>query len=194
MRTVSTLHASIVAAAVAWAGLGCAAQARQPRVNTDAQTLQEFNERIEKYMDLHKRLEDQSPPLEETKDPAKIDVAQKALAEKIRAARKGARQGEIFTPQIRAVFRRLMHPEVKGPDAAETKAAIKDDAPPPRTVPFKVNAVYPEGKPLPTMPPNILADLPKLPEDLEYRIIDNHMILRDVHANIIVDFMLNAIR
>jgi hypothetical protein len=83
---------------------------------------------------------------------------------------------------------------VKGPDAAETKAAIKDDAPPPRTVPFKVNAVYPEGKPLPTMPPNILANLPKLPEDLEYRIIDNHMILRDVHANIIVDFMLNAIR
>ena len=62
------------------------------------------------------------------------------------------------------------------------------------TVKFEVNATYPESQPLPTMPPNLLASLPKLPEDLEYRIIGRHLILRDVHANIIVDYIPNAIR
>jgi hypothetical protein len=61
-------------------------------------------------------------------------------------------------------------------------------------VPIKVNAKYPDAAPLPTVPPNLLAALPKLPEDLEYRFINRDLILLDVHANVIVDFMLNAIR
>ena len=44
------------------------------------------------------------------------------------------------------------------------------------------------------MPPTLLAVLPKLPEDLEYRIIARHLILPDVHANVIVHFIPNAIR
>ena len=74
----------------------------------------------------------------------------------------------------------------------KAKRVIKEDAP--AAVPLKVNARYPEGAPLPTVPPNLLASLPRLPEDLEYRIIGNHLILRDVHANVIVDFIPSAIR
>ena len=40
----------------------------------------------------------------------------------------------------------------------------------------------------------LLANLPKLPEDLEYRIIGHTLILRDVHANIIVDYLPKAIQ
>ena len=167
---------------------------QQPKTNPDAQLLEDFKERVDKYMDLHKRLEKESPPLKETKDAAKIKASQDALAEKIRAARKDARQGEIFTPEIAQLFRRLMYPEVKGPEAKETKRAIKDDAPAPKTVPLKVNAEYPESQPLPTVPANLLAQLPKLPEDLEYRVVNDTLIVRDVHANLIVDFIPKAIR
>ena len=45
-----------------------------------------------------------------------------------------------------------------------------------------------------TVPPNILAALPKLPEDLEYRFVNRTMILLDTHANLIVDFVPNAIQ
>ena len=164
----------------------------QTRVNPDAQVLADFQKRIDAYMELHKRAVKESPPLKETKDPAQIQASQDAMAAKIQAARKTAKPGDIFTPEIRQAFRRLMYPEVKGAEGAETKAALKDDAP--KGVALKVNVKYPEKAPLPTVPPNLLASLPKLPEELEYRIINKDLILRDVHANVIIDFIQNAIQ
>ena len=164
-----------------------------PAVNADAATLADFKARLTKYIELQKDLADDSPPLKETSDPAKIDAAQEVLAVKIRAARMDAKPGDIFTPQTRALFRRLMYPELKGEDGPETKATITGDDGPPK-VPLKINAKYPESAPLPTVPPNLLARLPQLPEDVEYRIVGKTLILRDVDANIIVDFIPNAIR
>ncbi|HET7217404.1 MAG TPA: hypothetical protein VFJ02_05120 [Vicinamibacterales bacterium] len=163
-------------------------------MNADAQLLQDFNKRIHAYMDLHNRLEKKAPPLKTTEDPAKIRASQQALAKAIQAERANAKQGEIFTPEISALLRRLMYPEVKGEQGAQTKKAMREDAPAPATVPIKVNAVYPDAAPLPSVPPNLLASLPKLPEDLEYRVIARDLILRDVHANLIVDFLPKAIR
>jgi hypothetical protein len=166
--------------------------AKQPPPNPDALVLADFAKRIEHYMDLHEDREKGSAEQKETSDPAKIRQAQLLLAERIRAARKDARPGEIFSPPVRSMFRRLMYPEMKGAQGREAKEEIKEDAP--VGVPLKVNANYPEGKPLPTMPANLLANLPQLPEALEYRVIDRHLILRDVDANIIVDYIPNAIR
>ena len=63
-----------------------------------------------------------------------------------------------------------------------------------KPVVLKVNATYPNDTPLPTTPPQLLMNLPKLPEQLEYRIIGKNLIIRDVEANIIVDFVPNAIQ
>ena len=177
--------------------LACGGEAQQQsstaaKANPDALVLDDFKKRIESYTKMRNEAKDDAPALKETKDPAKIKAAQEALATNIREARKDARAGDIFTPEIRAKFRQLMYPELKGEEGRQTKATIKEDAP--DNVKFKVNALYPEGDPLPTMPPNLLANLPKLPEHLEYRIIDKHLILRDVDANLIVDFIPNAIR
>jgi hypothetical protein len=43
------------------------------------------------------------------------------------------------------------------------------------------------------MPPQILAALPKLPEDLEYRFIGDRLILLDAHANLVVDYIDKAL-
>ena len=167
--------------------LGPAGLPAQDKVNPRAAILQEFKERVDQYMKLHNDLEKDSPPLKKTDDPAKIKASQDALAAKLRAARAQAKPGEIFTPAVQTEFRKLLRPEMTGPDAADTKKAIKDDQP--AKIALKVNGIYPTDQPLPTVPPQILLSLPQLPEDLEYRIIGNHLILRDVHANIIVDFM-----
>jgi hypothetical protein len=169
-------------------------QASAQKVNPDAQLLADFKSRIDKYMELHNRLEKQAPPLKETKDPAEIKASQDVLAQKIAEARKDAKPGEIFTPEIRQLFRRLMYPETKGKEGAETKAALAEEKQELKDVKIRVNAPYPDGAPLMTVPPNILAALPKLPEDLEFRFVNKHMILLDVHANLIIDYVLNAIQ
>jgi hypothetical protein len=168
--------------------------ANPQQVNADAQLLADFKSRIDKYMELHNKLEKQAPPLKETKDPAQIKASQDVLGQKIREARKDAKPGEIFTPEIRQLFRRLMYPETKGADGKETKAAMAEEKQELKDVKLRVNAEYPDNAPLMTVPPNILAALPKLPEDLEYRFVNRHMLLLDVHANMIVDYVLNAIQ
>ena len=115
------------------------------------------------------------------------------LAAKIRSARSSVKRGDIFTPATEAMFRRLLRPQVTGTsDAADNKAIIKDDAPKPQEVPFKVNGEYPKDAPLSTVPPDVLKSLPPLPENLQYRFVGRHLILYCTRGNLIVDYMLNA--
>ena len=164
------------------------------KTNPDAEVLVDFKTRIDQYMALHDKLKKESPRLKETKNPSEIKASQDVLAMKIREARKTAKQGDIFTLEIRQLLRRLMYPETKGAAGRETKAAITEEAHETKQVMLKVNADYPDSAPLMTVPPNILAALPKLPEDLEYRFVNRTMILIDTHANLIVDFVPNAIQ
>jgi hypothetical protein len=169
---------------------GVFASQSQP-VNPDAKILADFTARVKAYVELVDKADAGAPPLKETNDPAKIVVAQNALAERIRAARASAKAGDIFTPEIRQKFRSLLRPELKGKEGAQTKEVIKEESP--DNLPLKVNAKYPEKEPLSTVPPNVLQSLPKLPEHIEYRFVQKHLILRDARANIIVDFIPNAI-
>jgi len=63
----------------------------------------------------------------------------------------------------------------------------------PVVLPLKVNRAYPEGVPLETTPPSLLAKLPELPAELEYRVVGHALVLRDATANLIVDFLPDVI-
>jgi len=180
-----------------WLATACSSSAQQmpkgTNVNPDAGLLADFRTRVDAYNELRKDLQKKAPPLKKTDDPAEIALAEKALAQQIRAARAHAKPGDIFTPATRALFRRLLNPAVKGPDGAENKAAIKDDAPEPKDIPFKVNGEYPKDEPLSTVPPDVLKALPPLPENLQYRFVSKHILLYCSRGNLIIDYMLNAI-
>jgi hypothetical protein len=166
-----------------------------PQVNPDAATIKDFRDRIDAYVKLRGTHEKGSADPKETSDPAKIKATQDTLAARIQAARSDAKPGDIFTPEIRSLFRRLIYPEMSGPDAKATKETIRmEESAPTKAQVLKVNGRYPEAAALPTVPPNLLARLPQLPEELEYRIVNKDLILRDVNANLIVDFIPNAIR
>ena len=192
MKHLST--APIVLAALALASCtsstaSSSAAVDDGQVNSDAKLLQDFTARVDKYVSIPKKADDDTPPLKKTEDPAEIRVAQEALAMRIRALNANAKHGDVFTPEISALFRRLLRPEVT---AKGTKDAILDDNP--GDIPYlKVNAVYPDKEPLSTVPPNVLATLPMLPRDIEYRFVGKHMILRDVRANLIIDYVPNVI-
>jgi hypothetical protein len=183
-------------------------KAAEENANPDALVLADFQKRIDAYMTVHKDAAKDSPRLKETKNPGEIKAAQEALGAKIRAARATAKPGDILTPEIRNKFRRLMYPVVtkpspKGTAGSAVKADVKEELKENteerkeegRTpVVLKVNAMYPPDTPLPSTPPQVLMSLPKLPEQLEYRIVGKNLIIRDVEANIVVDFVPNAIQ
>jgi hypothetical protein len=152
----------------------------------------DFKNRIDHYLEMRREAKKGAPAFKETKEPAQIKAAESALAARIQTLRSTAQPGDIFTAEIQKTFRRLLAPELKGEEGQDTKEILKDDAP--KSVPLKVNAKYPEGAPLPTVPSNLLLSLPALPEQLDYRIVGKHLILRDTEADIIVDFIPNAIK
>jgi hypothetical protein len=183
-------------------------KAAEENANPDAIVLADFQKRVDTYMAIHKDAAKDAPALKETNNPAEIKTKQEALGAKIRAARATAKQGDIMTPEIQNKFRRLMYPVVtdpapQGTSGKEVKKDIKEELKENteerkeeggKPVVLKVNATYPPDTPLPTTPPQLLMNLPKLPEQLEYRIVGKNLIIRDVEANIIVDFVANAIQ
>jgi hypothetical protein len=160
-------------------------------VNADARALETMLQRVNEYAELHKKLEDQLPKLSNEAKPEDIDKNQRALARLIQEHRRGAKPGDIFTPEAQAVTKRLLARVFGGPDGAGLRASIMDENPGP--IKLTVNGRYPDTVPLSTVPPQVLQGLPKLPDEMEYRFIGRHLILMDVHAHIIADLIDNAI-
>ncbi len=173
-------------------GTDVAGRGAQGKPKTERVVLQEFQAGIDAYMAIHARFEKDHPEAKTADTPEKIREARRALAAKIRAERRNPRQGDIFNPEVRTVFRRRLRRELEGPQGPDITLVLNDESA--KWFPPRVHAEYPEGWPVTTVPQAILAVLPKLPEDLEYRFVGNDLILHDVHANLIVDFIKNAIR
>ena len=165
-----------------------------PLTSADAQSLATMNDRLKEYIDLHTKLEGTLPKLPKEATPEQIDTNQRALEKLVRGARANAKRGDIFTPEARPVIKRLLANVFGGPDGKQLKASIMDENPlDPAAMKLTVNRRYPDTVPLTTVPPQVLQTLPKLTEDLEYRFIGDSLILLDVHAHVIADFIDDAL-
>jgi hypothetical protein len=165
--------------------------AQPGRVNAEALLGAQFVKRVEDYVALHKKLEAKLPPRPEHATPEQVDAHARALSKLLAEARPRARQGNMLPSDTRAYLRRQIARALSGPDRASIRQEITEDNP--GRVKLQVNSRYPDGVPLTTMPPSVLAELPRLPEDVEYRFIGTRLILLDVHAQLVVDYMDAAI-
>lgn len=163
----------------------------QEGVNPDALIIQDFENRVSEYAKLHKAIDAKMPSLKPTDSSGKITHRQHELAEQIRKARRGAKQGDIFTPPIRAEFHRLITIAMQGQGATRITTSLRNAEP--VRLRLRINADYPASVPLQSTPPSLLMNLPKLPEEIEYRVVGNNLVLCDAHANLIIDFVTGAI-
>ncbi len=147
----------------------------------------DFVARMSAYEALRQKMEEGLPRLEVTSNPAEILRAETLLAARIRAARAGARRGDIFSRSIRAAFRRALK-SAAGPGPCE---AIRDDNP--GDFNYQINGTYPKYQPLSTVPPSMLAALPQLPPDVYYRFLRRDLVLHDTRANVILDEIEDAV-
>jgi hypothetical protein len=161
-------------------------------VNADSLLVADFQNRVKEYIKFRKKAIAGIPALKRTVSVDRIEQHQHLLASRMRAARLQAKQGDIFSPEITKEFRRLISIAYQGRNAARVSESLRH-AEPVRDVRVQVNAVYPERAPLQSTPPTILLNLPDLPPELDYRIVGHDLVLRDVGANIIVDYIPSAI-
>jgi hypothetical protein len=150
----------------------------------------DFFDHVRAYLKIHNTANARVPSLKETSDPQKVTGREKALADEIRIERAGARQGDVFSPAAAKEIGEIVAADFNGRPLTEQKAILVEV---PVKVPPAINTDYPTTLPLATVPPALLLKLPTLPEELEYRFLGRHLILRDIKANLIVDFIPDAV-
>jgi|SRR5688572_8441610 len=184
-RTVYKTHRVRLAAVIAAAGLMWGSGACSSPPPEDTPTVPEFEKRIAAYLEVQKKAIAELPALKRTDDPMEITAREVAMGEAVRAARASAQPGDIIVPETAAYFRKLIKEDVEGRTARE-RQMMKDEIP---SFTPKVNQTYPSDHPLATFPATLLKVMPTLPEGLEYRLLSNALIIRDIKANIIVDYI-----
>ena len=175
--------------AIVLAGTTASAQKPASAGTPDAVVVGEFEAKVQKYLDFRQQHVGSAP--KPTKNPADIVARQQEIGNKIREARAGAKQGEIFTPPIAAYFRRQIRASFAGTHGKAIRASLAHAEP--IKMELQINQSYPPDQPLQSTPPTLLLNLPNLPDGLEYRLLDRELVLRDTEGNVVVDYVANAL-
>lgn len=153
--------------------------------------LQQFEKNAAAYAQMQRKLKLETPGPKVASKAATITNDVDALAAAIIRARRGAKQGDVVTAEGAEEIRRRMRTLL---GKQTTAAFLKELADEPT---FKgkpaVHLRYPKGTSMFRMPARVLNALPELPEPLRYRFVGRDLVLRDTDAELIIDFIPDAL-
>jgi len=176
--------------------LGAIAAAQNPtdlsaRPISNEAVFADFKDRVRGYTENRETIESDMPALSKQATAEAIAAHKAALLKNVLAARKGAVRGQIFTPEAEKAIRTIIATHYSGRDSMELRKEVAEAEN--KTVPVKVNAVYPEAAELLEMPAKLLLALPELPKQVRYRFVGNNLLIVDRENHLIVDYMTNAL-
>jgi hypothetical protein len=148
-----------------------------------------FTHRVEQYVALRGRLEEPLPGFDARRDPWSLLLTRRYLASAIRTARSRASLGDIFMPDVAPLFRTAIANAVAETDVE----GLGNDGLAPGE--FAVDLVINEPVPawaMAAVPPALLARLPRLPDNVEYRLVNGTLVLWDAHAELLIDALPDA--
>ena len=160
--------------------------------DVSASAFQPFAAAVGEYMQIRRDVTRGLPALEVTANARQIYDAVEARAAALRSARAHAATGDIFTPEVRDLFRgeirRALH--ARGGVAAHVLQEMFEEGEP--WEPPAVNGGF-SWKTAVVTPGCVLAVLPPLPEELQYRFVGPDLVLVDAEASLILDVMPGAL-
>ena len=164
-----------------------------PPAALEERVLRDFDGRITEYVRLHRRLERSLPPEHLFSDEEDMSLAVDALHAAMVDARPSAPEGSIFTPAAAYLL------------SAKLERAIASLGRTPGEIWIAMNRGFTTGAPdirvndrFPAIRyariwPALLDVLPPLPDELQYRFVDRDLVLVDVHADLVVDILRDAL-
>ena len=183
-------HLAICAALLACSAGLLQAQAAPAKADPQTTALQEFQKRLNGYVELRTKLAHDLRPLKTTANAAELAARQESLAAAIRQTRKNARVGDLIPTPVAELVRRTIQSDFqnRAPDAR--RAAVSEVT---GGIAPVINRPYPAQAALPTIPPLLLAKLPLLPDNLQYRFLGRHVVILDGDTEIIIDYVANVL-
>jgi hypothetical protein len=190
-RVTGPIAAAIGAVMVLLSAGAATAQPRYP----DSDEVRQFVAATRDYARMHRRIESALGPLEVNADMTRIHRAVVQFAEAIRAERREAKRGDLFTPALGVELRWRIADALAthGFTPADVRAAEAADGTDPSLVSLAVNGPFPWGY-ASAMFRCVIEVLPELPPELQYRIVGDTLVLVDVHASLIVDLLPSALQ
>jgi hypothetical protein len=158
------------------------------QLNAEPNAERQFLQAVESYMVLRRQLAHQWPPVATSGDVDAIRRASDAQFASMRSARADARPGDLFNPRVADLYRvRIRHGfAVRGHDAAELIEEMNEGGK--RWRPAVVNGRF-SWKTAAATPSHVLAVLPDLPPELQYRFVGPDLVLVDLDLGFIVDVL-----
>jgi hypothetical protein len=152
----------------------------------DTSELTAFQARLDRYVEMHRRLEGPLPPLMVTADMDEVHRLMEALRARIRGERKNQGRGWLFTPAMVSIVRSRISSRLTIDAIADTTADVEEHTP--LDMPAIVaNEPLPEDAPFGFVPPQLLRALPPLPAELRYLVLAKALVIWDHHADLVVD-------
>jgi hypothetical protein len=173
----------------------CSALTTAAGAKKDDSTAQ-FEKRAEAYVAARKSAGKKIRKPGDKASPEAIAEYKARLRELVRASRPDAKPGDVLGAGIFEIVA-AVRSETAGPEDREAAKTIAEDGNPAaegKAFAPKVNSRYPEDAPRSTVPPDLLAKLPPLPETLEYRFVGRTLILYDAEADLIVDYATGVVK
>lgn len=184
---VAALVMAVAAPSLLWAsGRQAAAE-----ISAEATALKQFDDAIAKYMALRSGLRNEVAGPVKNSTSSQVTNASDALAGAIERARRDASVGSIFNKPVAAMIKRRITDAVRTEQLVAVLADIDDEGK--ASAMPKIHLRLPVSAQMATMPPSLLKVLPPLPKELEYRILGQYLILRDVDASMILDYVPAAV-
>ncbi|MBS1803123.1 MAG: hypothetical protein JST28_07125 [Acidobacteria bacterium] len=159
---------------------------------SDQKLLSEFSKKAKDYASKESMLAQSK--MKPTADVSKLQQQRKQLRDAVQQSRANARRGDFFTDETGNVFRKMFVNLLNSPEGKKIKLSLSH-AEPGAPAEFKVNGEFPNqnGQPIQSVPPTVLKVLPSLPKGLEYCLAGKTLALRDAAANMVIDYLPNAL-
>jgi hypothetical protein len=165
----------------------------RPRSVFERDAMAEFDTRVQEYVRLRDDIARDLPPQRVTSDPEELLAARDSLLHAVQRARRDIQPGSMFSGRPAVAFRHLFDTiaATRQVDLNQMVRILRLERSSGAERPV-VNEPY-DWRLGAWMWPWLLAELPALPPDLQYRVVETDLVLIDIRAGLVIDILEQAL-